>query len=155
MTNEQNKNQEEKVLVRILSKDIKGNLGLYPGLTKVKGISWALSNAICIELKLDKRKKISQLTKEEIRKIEEFMENPSINKFLMNRRRDPETGDNKHLLGVKLDLRKEFDIKRLKKIKSYKGSRHSQNLPVRGQRTKNHFRTNRKKGMGIKKKKVS
>ena len=47
---------------------------------------------------------------------------------------------------------KSFDIKRLKKIKSYRGIRHAANLPVRGQRTKSHFRSNRRKGTGIKKK---
>mgnify|MGYP003994385531 CR=1 FL=1 len=48
-------------------------------------------------------------------------------------------------VGIDLKLRKEFDIKRLKKIKSYKGVRHNYNLPVRGQRTKANFRKNRKK----------
>ena len=52
----------------------------------------------------------------------------------------------------KLELQKEFDIKRLKKIKSYRGLRHSTGQPVRGQRTKSHFRTNRRKSSGINKK---
>jgi len=47
------------------------------------------------------------------------------------------------------------DIKRLKKIKSYRGIRHNLGQPVRGQRTKSHFRTNRKKSgaVGVKPKK--
>jgi small subunit ribosomal protein S13 len=51
-----------------------------------------------------------------------------------------------------LELQKEFDIKRLKKIKSYRGFRHMSGLPCRGQRTKSNFRKNRRKGAGIKKK---
>ena len=51
-----------------------------------------------------------------------------------------------------LDLKKETDLKRLKKIKSYRGIRHAANLPLRGQRTKAHFRKNKQKGVGIKKK---
>jgi small subunit ribosomal protein S13 len=52
---------------------------------------------------------------------------------------------------------KEFDIKRMKQIKSYKGMRHSLKQPVRGQRTRSHFRTTGvavgvKKGGGAKKK---
>ena len=41
------------------------------------------------------------------------------------------------------DLRREVagNIKRLKEIKSYRGSRHSKRLPVRGQRTKTNNRT--------------
>ena len=55
---------------------------------------------------------------------------------------------NKHL-----DIKKEFDIKRLREIKSYRGIRHSAKLPSRGQRTRSHFR---KKGiaMGVKRKKT-
>ena len=43
------------------------------------------------------------------------------------------------------DLRRErsSNIKRLKDIKSYRGIRHSKNLPVRGQRTKTNSRTQR------------
>lgn len=37
------------------------------------------------------------------------------------------------------------NIKRLKEIKSYRGLRHSQNLPSRGQRTKTNARTRRGK----------
>ena len=71
---------------------------------------------------------------------------------MLNRQKDFEVGKNKHLVGSDLDLRKEFDIKRLKKIKSYRGLRHLVGLPMRGQRTRSHFRKNRSKGAGIKKK---
>lgn len=51
------------------------------------------------------------------------------------------------------DLRREVsaNIKRLKEIKCYRGTRHSKHLPVRGQRTKTNSRTvrgNTKKTMG-------
>ena len=50
------------------------------------------------------------------------------------------------------DLKREVagNIKRLKDIKSYRGSRHAKNLPTRGQRTKTNARTKRgaKKTMG-------
>ena len=44
------KQEYEERIVRILSKDIEGKMKIYPGLTKVKGISWSLSNAICMVL---------------------------------------------------------------------------------------------------------
>jgi len=142
---------EEKV-VRILSKDIEGKMSIYAGLTKIKGISWSFSNAVCKLLKIDKKRQIGSLTEEEIKKISEFVKNPKVPEFILNRRKDFETGENKHLVVADLELRKEFDIKRLKKIKSYRGFRHMSNLPTRGQRTKSHFRANRRKGAGIKKK---
>ena len=41
------------------------------------------------------------------------------------------------------------DIKRLKEIGSYRGFRHSKNLPVRGQRTRSNARTKRGKRVTI------
>jgi small subunit ribosomal protein S13 len=142
----------EERLVRILNRDIEGKLNVYVGLTKIKGISWGLANAICKVLKLDKKRKIGSLSKEELESISEFVKHPKIPTYLLNRRLDIETGENKHLTGNDLELQKEFDIGRLKKIKSYRGLRHAVGLPVRGQRTKSHFRKNKKKGVGIKKK---
>ncbi len=146
--------KHEGKLVRILSKDIEGRMKVYSGLTKIKGISWAFSNAVCKTLKIDKRRTIGSLTEEEIKKITELIKNPNFPKHLVNRRNDMESGEERHLTGVDLDLRKEFDIKRLKKIKSYRGIRHTSGLPTRGQRTKANFRRNRKKGSGIKRKNV-
>ena len=59
----------------------------------------------------------------------------------------------KVLEGYKLegDLRAEVyaNIKRLKEIVSYRGARHSKNLPVRGQRTRSNARTKRRKRVTI------
>ncbi len=142
----------EERIVRVLSKDIEGGMNVYAGLSRINGISWTLANAICKELKINKKRKIGSLTDEEINKITEFTKNPSIPVYLLNRRKDFETGEDKHLTGSGLELQKQFDIKRLKKIKSYKGYRHSAGLPVRGQRTRSNFRKSRRKGAGIKKK---
>lgn len=143
----------EDKIIRILGKDIEGRMSIYSGLTKIKGISWSMSNAICKKLGIDKRKKIGSLTQDEINKIIDFVKSGKIPEHLKNRRKDFDSGDNKHLIGSDLDLRKEFDIKRLKKIRNYRGVRHSAGLTLRGQRTKGNFRRNRAKSVGIKKKK--
>jgi small subunit ribosomal protein S13 len=104
-------------------------------------------------LNIDKRRKIGELTDKEIEKITDFAKNPkNVPGFIMNRRFDFETGENRHLVGTDLELRKDFDIKRLKNIKSYRGLRHAVGLPVRGQRTQSHFRKNRRKSAGVSKK---
>ncbi len=144
--------KEKERIVRILSKDIEGKMKIYPGLTKIKGVSWAFSNAVCHALNLDKNRLVGSLKDDEIKKISEFIKKYELPSFVLNRRRDLETGENKHLIGSDLELRKEFDIKRLKKIRSYRGNRHVAGLTVRGQRTRGNFRRNRKKGAGIKKK---
>jgi small subunit ribosomal protein S13 len=142
----------EEKLIRILSKDIEGGLKVYVGLTKIKGISWSLANAICKSLNLDKDRKIGSLSKEEIEKINDFLKKPKMPVYLLNRKSDIETGEDRHVVGSDLELQKEMDIGRLKKIKSYRGYRHATGLPVRGQRTKSHFRKNKRKSVGIKKK---
>lgn len=147
--------KNEEMLIRIFDQDIPGSKSVFVGLTKIKGISWALANAICLHLKLDKRMKVGDLGKEKIAVIEKELSTlEGIPRFLKNRRSDLETGTDKHLLTTDLDIAKEFDIKRLKKIKSYRGVRHTYGLPTRGQRTRSHFR--KKKGStGIRKKKVA
>jgi len=146
------KTEELVKLVRILQKDIRGDKKTYLGLCSIKGVSWNFSNAICKTLKLDKNKKIQDLSQEEIKKIEEMIMNPKgLPSYLKNRRNDRDEGVDKHIYGADLALQTDFDIKRLKKIKAYKGVRHQLGQPVRGQRTKSHFRRNKKKsGMGSK-----
>ncbi|MEK6840347.1 MAG: 30S ribosomal protein S13 [Nanoarchaeota archaeon] len=149
---QQKEQKYEEKLVRIHSEDIEGGMKVYAGLTKIKGVSWAIANAACKTLKIDKNRKIGSLIAEEIKKISDFLKNPQIPSYLLNRRKDFETGEDRHLSGSGLDLQREFDIKRLKKIKSYRGIRHASGQPVRGQRTRSHFRKNRPKGAGIRSK---
>jgi len=151
----QQKEDEKKYgerVVRILSEDIEGGMKIYAGLTKIKGVSWSLSNAVCTVMGVDRNRKVGSLSAEEVKKISDFLKNPKIPKFLLNRNSDFETGKDMHKVGTDLELQTEFDIKRLKKIKSYRGIRHGAGLPTRGQRTKSNFRKNRRKGAGIKKK---
>ena len=141
-------------IIRILQTDIPGHKQLLTGLTYIKGVSWSISNALCKILKLDEKKKISELDEKEINTITDFLKNPKLPKFLLNRRSDFETGEDSHLIGTELDMKKEFDIRRLKKIRSYRGLRHAFGHPVRGQRTRSHFRSKgKKKAVGVKKKK--
>jgi small subunit ribosomal protein S13 len=140
----------EERIVRILSKDIEGKMSIYSGLTKIKGISWAASKAICKNAGIESNRKIGSLNEEEVAKIENVAKKAKIPEHIVNRRKDLEDGEKTHLVGPDLELKQEFDIKRLKKIKSYRGLRHLLKLPLRGQRTKSNFRRNRKKGAGIK-----
>ena len=145
--------EEHEMLIRILGYDIPGSKNIYVGLTRIKGISWAISNAICLKLNMQHNKKIKDLSKEDIHKIEEFSNEFKIPEFLKNRRLDLETGETKHYIGTDLDMKKEFDIKRLIKMRSYKGVRHASGQPVRGQRTRAHFRKrDNKQNVGLKRK---
>jgi len=76
--------QEDKgeFLIRILGYDIPGSKNLITGLTRIKGISWSISNAACIKLNMPKSKKISDLSKPEIQEIEKFFHNLNVADFL-------------------------------------------------------------------------
>lgn len=156
---QERKHGREKILAenlfRILGTDIPANMTIYSGLTKIKGVSWTFSNAICNSLKIDKNKKMTELSEQDLKKIIDFIKNPdpSLPPWLFNRRKDPETGEDKHLVTTDLDLRKGFDIRAMKKMKSYKGIRHIMGQPVRGQRTRGHFRQG--KAIGVQRTKVS
>jgi small subunit ribosomal protein S13 len=146
--------KEYSSLIRILQTDIPGNKKLIAGLSYIKGVSWSIANATCKLLKLDPNIKLKDLTKEHIDKITNFLNSPdSLPRFLMNRRKDFESGRDSHLITSALDMTKEFDIRRLKKIRSYRGLRHATGQPTRGQRTKSHFRSRKKnKSIGVKSK---
>jgi len=141
-------------IIRIVQTDIPGNKKILTGLTYIKGVSWSVSNAICKILKIDNQKRVSELSQEDIKNITDFLSNPKLPLFLMNRRNDFEGGENSHLITSSLDMKKEFDVRRLKKIRSYRGLRHAFGHPTRGQRTKSNFRSKgKKKAVGVKRKK--
>ena len=145
-----------KQIVRVAKVDIDGQKNLIQALTKIRGIGTSLSSAICNLYNIDKSIKIGALLGDQIKKIEQAIENPlkaGIPLFMINRKKDVISGKDSHVITSDLKLGVEFDIKRLKKIKSYKGIRHAQGQPVRGQKTKAHFRTG--KSVGVKKKKAS
>ena len=114
------------------------------------------ANAICSVTNIEKSKKAGTLSESEIKKIDEVLKNPlksNLKSWLFNRKKDYDSGENKHLLTSDLDFTKEFDIRRLQKIKSNKGLRHAWGLPLRGQKTKSNFRKNKRKGaLGVKRK---
>jgi small subunit ribosomal protein S13 len=149
----QEKKKDYFSIVRIMQTDIPGNKSVLVGLRYIKGISWGISNALCKILKIDCNKKIAELNEKEIETITEFFKEPKLPKFLQNRRNDFETGEDTHLVGTNLDMKREFDVRRLKKIRSYRGLRHALGLPTRGQSTRSHFRSKKRVAIGVKTKK--
>lgn len=105
-------------------------------LTRIKGIGWPLSGKILDFLKIDKAKRIAQLSPEEVAKIAAKLE-------------DYETEG-------ELVRKVKANVARLQVIGSFRGSRHTKGLPVRGQRTRTNARTKRgkRKTIGAFKKEV-
>jgi small subunit ribosomal protein S13 len=141
-------------IVRIAGTDLLGDRDLGIALRKVKGVDFMFSNAVLKTLGIGMKKKVGELSNEDVKKIEDVMKNPTkhgIPKFLVNRRKDRETGEDTHIVSSELTLKRDFDLRHMKKMKSYKGIRHATGLKVRGQRTKSTGR--RGVTMGVKRKK--
>ncbi len=146
--------EQFRYIVRIAGTDINGKLKLAYGLAEIKGIGYTTALAIARMLGLNPEKRIGFLTDEEIKRIEEAVKDLrslGLPAWLYNRRKDYETGEDKHLIGAELLFHARRDIEREIRIGSWRGVRHRVGLKVRGQRT----HTTGRLGMtvGVKKKK--
>lgn len=116
--------------MRILGITIPDNKRLEIGLTILHGVGRSRAHHILSEVGVDFGKKAPELTVDEENKIREVVES----------------------FTIEGDLKREIasNIKRLKDISAYRGSRHARRLPTRGQRTKTNARTLKgtKKTMG-------
>jgi small subunit ribosomal protein S13 len=113
------------LMARIAGIELQDNWKVDYALTKIRGIGWPLSKNILSVTGVSINKRISELTPEEIAKITNKLE-----EF-------PTEGE--------LARSVRSNISRLQAIGSYRGIRHSRNLPVRGQRTRTNARTKRGK----------
>jgi small subunit ribosomal protein S13 len=138
-------------LIRIADKDVKGDVSVYMALTHVKGCDFMMANAVCNVLNLDKTAKCGYMTREQVLKIEDVMKHPDkygIPVWMFNHRKDLDTGADKHLIAVDLTLQQGMDIRFLKKIRVYRGIRHSRgSKKVRGQHTRSTGRKGRTLGV--------
>ena len=124
-------------------------------LAKIKGVSHRVASGILRAVNIDEYKLLGFVTEEERERIEEALYDPlttGLPEWLLNRQKDPETGESSLLLGSDLLLQRKTDIDRMMRKRSWRGIRHSRGLKVRGQRTK---ATGRRSGsLGVSRKKV-
>ncbi|MEM3789282.1 MAG: 30S ribosomal protein S13 [Candidatus Bathyarchaeia archaeon] len=148
--------REFRHILRITDTDVDGTLKAPYALRKIKGISLNLANAILKKAGIDPNMRVGFLTEAEVEKIEEIIKEPTkygLPGWLLNRRKDLETGKDMHLISADLILRTKMDIEKMKELKSWRGYRHAYGLKVRGQRTRTTGRTG--KAVGVKKKAIA
>lgn len=144
-TEEKPKKEEDKDFrhrVRVAGVILDGNQEISQAMTKIKGVGTRISRILLTELGYPKGTKIGSLNEKEIEKIEDTLSNMGkiAPTWMVNHQKDASTGETTHMLGPDLDMGKREDITRQKRIKSYRGIRHSHGLPCRGQRTRSTFR---------------
>ena len=109
------------------------------GLTQIKGVGYMFANSIINNLKINSELRIGNLSNEQIKSIENIIQSPSSSNFpswFLNRRKDIETGEDKHLITSDIDFTVRNDVEREKTAGSWRGYRHMFGLKVRGQRTR-------------------
>jgi len=109
------------------------------GLTQIRGVGYMFANTILNLLKINPNQRIGYLSSEQVKSIESIIKNPSASNFpswFLNRRKDVETGEDKHLITSDIAFTVRNDIEREKTSGSWRGIRHMFGLKVRGQRTR-------------------
>jgi small subunit ribosomal protein S13 len=125
-------------LVRLVNTDLDGKKSVGTALAYVPGVGKRLAYVVAREANVDAKQLIGNLKDPEIaavnKAIEELTE--TLPTWMLNRRKDPESGDDRHMIGTEITIMLREDLNRLKKIRSWRGARHERKLPTRGQRTK-------------------
>lgn len=99
-------------MARISGIDLQDNWKVDYALTKIRGLGWSLSGDIMEAAKIDSKKRVSELSADEISKIQAEIEKYEVEGDLLRQTR--------------------ANVQRLQVIGSYRGVRHSRNLPVHG-----------------------
>ena len=125
-------------MARIVGIDIPRNKKIVFSLCYIHGIGTTTALKICEVAKVDKEKRVQDLSEKQISSIREVISSLEIN--------------------VEGELRSfnAMNIKRLKDVGAYKGLRHRRGLPANGQRTKTNARTRKgkKRTIGLGKKAI-
>ena len=117
-------------MARIAGVNIPSQKKLGVALTYVYGIGSKFSTDVCKKANVDWNSRVNDLSESEIKSISDVISSSYM---------------------VEGDLRREIsaNIKRLKDLGTYKGTRHRKNLPARGQRTHTNARTKKGKAIAI------
>ena len=142
--------REVKPIVRLHGTSLDGTKPTPYALCGIKGIGQRIAWAIVRRAGIDPTTRLGSLSEGELKRLEAIIEDPAswgLPSWLFNRRKDPRTGKDLHLLGSDLELQVKADIELMKEIRCWKGERHARGLKVRGQRTKTTGRKGRTVGV--------
>lgn len=117
-------------MARIAGVDLPRNKAVYYGIQSIFGIGPKAASDIIAKTGLDPRKKISDLSDDEVGQIRAVIDADFV---------------------VEGDLRRDIysNIRRLMEIGCYRGTRHKRGLPTRGQRTRSNARTRKGKAKTV------
>lgn len=117
-------------MARVAGVSIPTDKRVVVALTYIHGVGPSTSKKILDVSGVSEDARVKDLTETELKKIRDYI------------------GENLTVEG-ELQRRTRTNVKRLRDIGSYRGSRHARNLPVRGQRTRTNARTKRGKKIAV------
>ncbi|OGD57324.1 30S ribosomal protein S13 [Candidatus Berkelbacteria bacterium RBG_13_40_8] len=117
-------------MARIAGVNIPDNKHIEYALSYINGVGVSLAKKICKQANVKTGVKVSALSERDLEKIREVI-------------------DKNYKVEGDLKMEVSQNIKRLKEISTYRGTRHMRNLPVRGQRTRTNARTKRGKKVTV------
>lgn len=117
-------------MARIAGVNIPDNKQIEYSLPYIKGVGLSLTRKILKQANVNPKTKVADLTAPELERVREIV-------------------DKEYKVEGDLRMEVQSNIKRLKEIGAFRGTRHARNLPVRGQRTKTNARTKRGKKVTV------
>ena len=141
-------------IIRLYNTNIDGTKKIVFALTRIRGLGMRFAKAAVLRAGVDPSKFAGELSPEEIASIQNVIDEPlkySIPEYFLNHQKDSVTGEDEHLVGIKLDGDLRMLIEKAKKFREIRGCRLAMGLKCNGQRTRSNGRN--KKAFGNKKKK--
>jgi small subunit ribosomal protein S13 len=144
MAKKEDKSDQDEIqhIVRIANTDLAGKKSVQYSLTGIKGINRRTARIISDIANVDPTATIGYLDDEKIDSLKETIDKIEsiLPVWMLNRRKDLLSGEDKHITSTDVLLIKREDLNTLKKTRSYIGIRHERGHKVRGQRTKSSGR---------------
>ncbi|MGC9037666.1 MAG: 30S ribosomal protein S13 [Candidatus Micrarchaeia archaeon] len=135
-------------IVHIAGKDVNAGYDLIHALDEIKGIGFnlasALARAFASSQGIPYTTTIGSLSEQQLQALEQMIKEPGkygIPGYMLNHRKDAETGLDLHYVGTDLTVRTRQDIEAQIKLGTWRGFRHQYGQRVRGQRSRSTGRT--------------
>lgn len=142
------RSRKASTIVRLAGRDVDGSLSIDRAIRNVKGIGFAMANAMSNILEkeqhIDRSTEIGSLSEQQVSALESIMyhpENHGMLKFMLNHRKEFETGKDIHQIGNDLTFGVRQDITREINLRTWRGYRHQYGQKVRGQHSRSTGRT--------------
>lgn len=148
MAEHKEKNENIKYIVRLANTNLDGTRRAVYALSNIRGIGYRTAEILLKKMNIPRTVKLGEIEDSKIEEIKDVIENRYAEiypNWTLNHQKDIQTGENLLKVGPDLGVALQDDVNRMRRTRSYKGTRHEKGKKVRGQRT----RSNGRKGLAV------